>query len=220
MATGYLPTYLLWGYIPVIGSSLLHSPDSIPWYYSSEPHHKEITPEIPDNDTLCPKALEIIELFKAEWQQAQEALQLSQYFQKRAYNRGQLSFEFEEGKKVLINPHSLSLLRTEKRRGRKSLMKYDGPFEIIKKICPISYRLRMPASLWNSSSSKYRSFGKISNLSSWIRQATTEVPKLGRFWWFTRIRSGKNYSRTPKERMKWKTNFIISYSFQRIFRGI
>ena len=25
-------------------------------------------------------------------------------------------------------------------------MKYDGPFEIIKKISPISYRLRMPAS--------------------------------------------------------------------------
>ena len=88
----------------------------------------------------------MVELFKAEQQQAQEALQLGQHFQKRAYNRGQLSFEFEEGKKVLINPHSLSLPRTEKRRGRKSLMKYDGPFEIIKKTSPVSYRLRMPAS--------------------------------------------------------------------------
>ena len=55
----------------------------------------------------------MVKLFKAERQQAQEALQLSQYFQKRAYNRGRLSFEFEEGKKVLINPHLLSLLRTE-----------------------------------------------------------------------------------------------------------
>ena len=55
-------------------------------------------------------------------------------------------FEFEEGKKVLINPHLLSLLRTDKGRGRKLLMKYDSPFEIIKKISPVSYRLRMPAS--------------------------------------------------------------------------
>ena len=29
-ATGFLPAYLLRGYIPVTGSSLLHSPDSIP----------------------------------------------------------------------------------------------------------------------------------------------------------------------------------------------
>ena len=57
-----------------------------------------------------------------------------------------MAFEFEEGEKVLINPHSLSLLRTKKGRGRKLLMKYDGPFKIIKKISPVSYRLRMPTS--------------------------------------------------------------------------
>ena len=70
---------------------------------------------------------------------------LGQYFQKRAYNKGRLSYKFEEGDLVLINPHSLSLLRSEKGRGKK-LMRYDGPFEIIKKISPVSYRLRMPAS--------------------------------------------------------------------------
>jgi len=47
---------------------------------------------------------------------------------------------------VLINPHSLSLLKSEKGRGKKLLMKYDGPFEIMKKLSPVSYRLRMPAS--------------------------------------------------------------------------
>ena len=47
---------------------------------------------------------------------------------------------------VLINPHSLSLLKSEKGRGRKLLMKYDGPFEIMKKISTVSYRLKMPAS--------------------------------------------------------------------------
>ena len=55
-------------------------------------------------------------------------------------------FEFEEGEKVLLDPHLLSLLRTEKGKGRKLLVKYDGPFEIIKKISPISYQLKMAAS--------------------------------------------------------------------------
>ena len=88
----------------------------------------------------------MLEQFNADRQQAQEALLLGQYFQKRAYNKGQLSYEFEEGDLVLINPHSLSLLGLEKGRGKKLLMRYNGPFEIIKKISPVSYQLRMPAS--------------------------------------------------------------------------
>jgi hypothetical protein len=86
--TGFSPAYLLRGYVLVTGSSLLHSPDSIPRNYSSKPHHEEVAPEIPDNAALCPEALEMVELFKAERQQVQEALQLGQYFQKRAYNCG------------------------------------------------------------------------------------------------------------------------------------
>lgn len=31
-------------------------------------------------------------------------------------------------------------------RGRKLLMKYDGPFEILRKISPVSYQIRLPAS--------------------------------------------------------------------------
>lgn len=45
-----------------------------------------------------------------------------------------------------MNPHSLSLLRQEKGRGKKLLMKYDGPFEIAQKVSPVAYRLRLPAS--------------------------------------------------------------------------
>ena len=69
-ATSFSPAYLLRGYVPITGSSLLHSPDSIPQNYSSEPHREEITSEIPDNAALCPEALEMVELFKAERQQA------------------------------------------------------------------------------------------------------------------------------------------------------
>ena len=46
---------------------------------------------------------------------------------------------------VLINPHSLSLLKSEKGQGKKLLMKYDGPSKIMKKLSLVSYRLRMPA---------------------------------------------------------------------------
>ena len=39
---------------------------------------------------------------------------LGQHFQKRAYNEGHLAIKFEEGDLVLLNPHSLSLLKSEK----------------------------------------------------------------------------------------------------------
>ena len=53
--------------------------------------------------------------------------------------------EFSEGDSVLLNLHSLSLLRSEKGRGKKLLMKYDRPFEVIQKLSPVSYQLWMPA---------------------------------------------------------------------------
>lgn len=38
------------------------------------------------------------------------------------------------------------MLRKEKGRGQKLLMRYDGPFEILQKISPVTYRIRLPAS--------------------------------------------------------------------------
>jgi hypothetical protein len=48
-----------------------------------------------------------------------------------------LALKFNTGDLVLLNPHSLSLLRNESRRGKKLLMKYDGPFEVIQKLSPL-----------------------------------------------------------------------------------
>ena len=67
-------------------------------------------------------------------------------FQRKAYNKGRLDWEFKEGDKVVINRKNLGLLRDEKGRGEKLLAKYDGPFEILKKVSAVAYRLRMPAS--------------------------------------------------------------------------
>jgi hypothetical protein len=75
-----------------------------------------------------------------------EALLLSQIHDQRAYNNGRALTEFEEGDQVVLNPHSLSLLSSEKGRGNKLLMRYNGPFEILHKISPITYQLRLLAS--------------------------------------------------------------------------
>ncbi|RDB20147.1 hypothetical protein Hypma_012728 [Hypsizygus marmoreus] len=88
----------------------------------------------------------MVENFEADRNRAKEALLLSQVHQKRSYNKGRLETEFKEGDLVVLNPHSLALLKNEKGRGQKLLMRYDGPFEILRKISPVTYQLRMPAS--------------------------------------------------------------------------
>ena len=71
---------------------------------------------------------------------------LGQHFQQWAYNQGKLALKFNVGDLALLNPHSLSLLRNESGRGKKLLMKYDRPFEVIQKLSPVSYQLQMPGS--------------------------------------------------------------------------
>ena len=84
--------------------------------------------------------------FETYRSQARQALQFAQAAQKREYNQGRSCIEFEVGDRVLINPHSLNLLHAEKGKGRKLFMRYEGPFEILQKLGPATYRLRMPAS--------------------------------------------------------------------------
>jgi hypothetical protein len=136
--TGFSPAYLLRRYTPVTGSTILHSPELISRPLGDkefpQPHHGAATLE-----TLSERALEMTGLFNADQHRAQEALMLGQHFQKRAYNHGRLALEFNIGDLVLLNPHSLSLLKSESGRGKKLLMKYDGPFEIIQKLSPVSY---------------------------------------------------------------------------------
>ena len=131
-ATGYAPGYLLRGYTPVTTSSFMHDPSDV---------------HASDNlDSLVPSTTELLERFQAERSAARDALVLGQAHQQRAYNKGRLIDEFEEGDLVVLNVDSLELLRSESGRGRKLLMKYDGPFEIIRKLSPVSYQVRLPAS--------------------------------------------------------------------------
>lgn len=149
-ATGYAPAYLLRGYLPVTGSTLIHQASSIP---RPSPRRTSgggdegsgTTP--PDSSiSVHQHADEMAEQFHADRHRAQQALKLGQAHQQKAYNRGRLQREFKEGDLVVINPHSLELLRQETGRGRKLLMKYDGPFEVMQKVSSVAYWLRLPAS--------------------------------------------------------------------------
>lgn len=147
-ATGFAPAFLLRGYYPTTTSTLMHEGAPIPRPTSGdmETGGDDIPSLVRAEVSMHAQADEMIDGFLADRNRAQEALLLGQIFQRNTYNKGRLTTEFEEGEKVLLNPHSLNLLRTEKGRGNKLLMKYDGPFEIIQKLSPVSYRLRMPAS--------------------------------------------------------------------------
>ena len=137
-ATGFAPAYLLRGYHPITGSTLVRSPQAI----GRDDLHENHT----EHEVLDEKALHMTEAFEAEHRKAQDALLLGQIFQRKAYNRDRLTLEFQEGDKVVINRKNLGLLGNEKGRGDKLLTKYEGPFEIIQKLSPVSYCLRMPAS--------------------------------------------------------------------------
>jgi len=134
-ATMFAPAYLLCSFTPVTCSTLINPSLSI------------LQPSSWDSgDVLNQKAVEMWENFEGDRTCAKEALLLSQIYQQRAYDKGQLIKEFEEGDLVALNPHSLDLLKAEKGCGNKLLMRYDGPFEVIRKLSLVTYQLRLLAS--------------------------------------------------------------------------
>ena len=73
--------YAYVGYTPVTSSSLIHSPGNISRQLNSSCPPSEI-------DLLHPKASKMLKQFNTERQQATEALLLTQYFQRQAYDKG------------------------------------------------------------------------------------------------------------------------------------
>lgn len=129
-ATTFAPAYLLQGFTPVTCNTLINPPPHI-----SRPSSWDL------GDALNQKAIKMWENFECNHTRAKEVLLLSQVHQQRAYNKGRLLKEFNEGDLVVLNPHSLDLLKMEKGRGNKLLMRYDGPFEIIWKLSLVTYQL-------------------------------------------------------------------------------
>ncbi|QRW02596.1 Retrovirus-related Pol polyprotein from transposon [Ceratobasidium sp. AG-Ba] len=129
-STGFTPSYLLLGFEPLRPSDLLASTS------------KSIArPTVED-----PKAVNFAEMMQAIRSQAQDALKLAQAHMEDQYNKHHSYLDLQEGDLVMLNPHSLNLLRSHKGKGRKLQMKYYGPFEVSEKLSDVTYRLRIPAS--------------------------------------------------------------------------
>ena len=94
-----------------------------------------------------PDAREFTEEFQFHRSLAKEALKLAQSYQEKYYNAGRRDVEYDVGDLVLINLHSLQLLRAFKGRGRKLLPRFDGPYEISEKVSKVAYRLQLPSFL-------------------------------------------------------------------------
>lgn len=76
---------------------------------------------------------------------ARDAIAHAQELQTQAYNKGRRPVrELKVGDLALINPHTLELVDI-KGTGKKLVQKYLGPFEVMERINPVVYRLRLPA---------------------------------------------------------------------------
>ncbi|KAI5886520.1 uncharacterized protein SCHCODRAFT_02460100, partial [Schizophyllum commune H4-8] len=75
-------------------------------------------------------------------QAARDAIAMAQEEQAKAYNKGRKPAPiFEEGERVLVNPHSLEWVES---KGKPKLkQRWIGPFEVAQRISPNTYRLHM-----------------------------------------------------------------------------
>ena len=129
-STGFTPAYLLRGFQPLKSADLLTQ---------TSQHCQRPVEESKSTEHFA-------DGIKAVSTQAMNALRVAQAHQPEAYNQGCDFTEFHKGDLVLINPHSLSLLRSNKGEGKKFLMQYNGPFKVMEKISDVTYRIRLPAS--------------------------------------------------------------------------
>lgn len=138
-STGFTPAFLLRGFNPRTPNIMLQQGNN------EESTHRK-PQEITTSSLLDPDSPEFTEDFSYFRSVAKDALKLAQIYQERYYNKTHIPREFEVGDLVLINLHSLQLFRSFTGRGRKLLQRFEGPFEIVAKVSPVAYQLRLPAS--------------------------------------------------------------------------
>jgi hypothetical protein len=84
-----------------------------------------------------------LENLQVHRENARLAIARAQHDQAKFYNRGRREIpEFKVGSRVLINPHSLEWVES-KGEGAKLVQRWIGPFEVLQKINPRTYRLRL-----------------------------------------------------------------------------
>ena len=74
---------------------------------------------------------------------ARQAIAKAQHQQARSYNKGRKPVpHLVKGDRVLVNPHALEWVES-KWEGKKLTQRWIGPFEVMQRINPNVYRLRM-----------------------------------------------------------------------------
>jgi hypothetical protein len=127
-STGYTPDFLLLGYQPRV-STVVFAPQT-------DPSQRPFLPS--------QKAEDYIAVMEFHRQAARDALALAQERQARAYNKHRRPVqELEPGDFVTINPHTMKLVDASG-LGVKLVQRTIGPFEVMEKINPVVYRLRLP----------------------------------------------------------------------------
>ena len=139
-STGFTPAFLLRGFNPRTPNTFLPQASGID-ISDREGNFSPQTALLLDPES--PKFTEEFLFFR---NLAKDTMKLAQSHQEKYYNNGHLLKEFNIGDLVLLNLHSMNLLRGFKGRGRKLLPRFDGPFEILDKVSDTAYRLRLPAS--------------------------------------------------------------------------
>ena len=95
------------------------------------------------NYSLSPEAVSFLETLAMHRDSARRAIATAQDKQAVQYNKNRHNVpEFRKGAKVLVNPHSLEWVDA-KGTGAKLRQWWIGPFEVVQKINPNVYRLRM-----------------------------------------------------------------------------
>ncbi len=95
------------------------------------------------NYSLSPEVANFLKDILVHRDSARLAIAKAQETQAKYYNKGRKKApEFEPGSLVLVNPHSLEW-KESKGKGVKLIQRWLGPFEVLERINPKVYRLRL-----------------------------------------------------------------------------
>ena len=93
--------------------------------------------------SLSPEAVSFVENLAMHRDSARAAIAKAQDQQAKSFNKGRRPVpHLKKGDRVLVNPHALEWVES-KGEGKKLAQRWIGPFEVIQRVNPNVYRLRM-----------------------------------------------------------------------------
>ncbi|XP_078431688.1 uncharacterized protein LOC144703382 [Wolffia australiana] len=95
-----------------------------------------------------PTAFRFAREYHARIEEAPEALERAAQRMKKYIDHHRRDVEFQVGDKVLLKTNAQMLKTKQAKQRHKGLVpRYDGPFEVVAKICRVAYRLNIPRRL-------------------------------------------------------------------------